>query len=65
MAWTDTCKIAACAQVENKKEAGATVTKAIRELSKESNIPIKTIERWYWPAKNNLKNEVKPKRRKK
>ena len=65
MAWTDACKIEACAQVENKKKDGAKVTEAIRELSKESGIPIKTIERWYWPAKNNLKNEVKSEETKK
>jgi hypothetical protein len=65
MAWTDACKIEACAQVDNKKKGGIGATKAIRELSKESGIPIKTIERWYWPAKNNLKNEVKNKNPKK
>ena len=65
MAWTDTCKMEACAQVDKRKGAGIGVTKAIRELSKESGIPIKTIERWYWPAKNNLKNEVETKESKK
>lgn len=60
MAWTDSCKIDACAQVEHKKKTdGISANKAIRILSKESGIPIKTLERWVWPSKNTLKNEGK------
>ena len=58
MAWTDACKIEACAQIEHKKKELGSARKAIKELSKESGIPIRTIERWYWP--DNAKNGVTP-----
>ncbi len=39
----------------NKKDCGG-VRPAIRKLSKESGIPIRTIERWVWPDKISAKN---------
>ena len=49
MAWTDQCKFEACNQVEHKmKEEGVSKRQAIIALSKESEIPQKTLERWAY-----------------
>jgi len=48
MAWTDSCKVEACAQIKKKAE-NSSVRDAIKRLSDESGIPIGTLSRWYWP----------------
>lgn len=63
MAWTDQCKMAFQATAEYKiglqRPEKRNVTKVIREISRESGIPYKTLERWYYTGKmeNSLKNE--------
>ena len=52
MAWTDSCKVEACAQIKKKAE-NSSIRDAIKRLSEESGIPIDTLSRWYWP-----RNEV-------
>jgi N6-adenosine-specific RNA methylase IME4 len=52
LAWTDTCKIEACAQIDNRKKILGEVKRALRELSKESGIPISTLKRWYYKIEN-------------
>ncbi len=66
MAWTEQCKIDAVAQVDHLVQRdGISKRKAIRQMSQESGIPAKTLERWYWPSREtDLKNEgttAKPK----
>lgn len=59
MAWTDACKIEACAQIDKKKETGIGVREALRLLAKESGIPYDTLDRWYYPRKHrDVKNDV-------
>ena len=65
MAWTDACKIEAVAQIDHKVEQGASVRKALAELSKESGIPSGTIRRWKYPEPSVPKNgnsDTPPKR---
>jgi N6-adenosine-specific RNA methylase IME4 len=59
MAWTEQCKIDAKSQVDHLVKAkGMKKKQAIRELSKESGIPINTLKRWYWPSQENgVKND--------
>ena len=49
MAWTEQCRIQACDHIKNKKETLGSVRKAIRQVSKESDIPYGTLRRWYYP----------------
>jgi len=49
MAWSDQCKIEACNQVKHKTEAdGVSPKAAIATLAKESGIPAKTLEHWFY-----------------
>jgi N6-adenosine-specific RNA methylase IME4 len=49
MAWTDACKIEACAQIEHlKAKEGLSAKAAIRRFSKECDIAPRTLESWYW-----------------
>jgi len=59
MAWTDQCKIAfkTNADARKFKKKGGGITKILKDLSKESGIPFKTLNRWYY-EKDYLKNEV-------
>lgn len=57
MAWTDTCKIEACHQIDSRRQQCGGAKPAMRELSKESGIPIETLKRWYWKEKNGVKND--------
>ena len=50
---------AACFIDHLKKRENISANEAIRRYSKESGIPVKTVERWYWPGKV----EPRPKRR--
>jgi len=52
MAWTDACRIEACAQIDKRKPHLSGAKPAIREVSNESGIPIRTLERWYWPDRS-------------
>ena len=52
MAWTDICKTEACNQINVLKTEYGGIKPAIRHLSVESGIPIRTIQSWYWPSKN-------------
>lgn len=65
MAWTDSCKIEACSQIDKRKERENGVKGAIAVLSEESGIPKGTLKRWYYNIENKprIKNDppVKPK----
>jgi hypothetical protein len=52
MAWTETCKMDAVAQINKRVEGGGSLRNALRELSKESDIPYHTLQKWYHPRKN-------------
>ena len=49
MAWTDVCKVEAVAQIDKRKETSGGLRKALRVVSKESEIPYGTLKRWYYP----------------
>jgi|GEM_PF-4375080 len=49
MAWTDSCKIEACAQIDKRKDEVGGIRPAIKALSKESGIPEGTLREWYYP----------------
>ena len=63
MAWTEQCRIDACAQVDHRVQTGLGKIQAFRALSEESGIPIRTLKRWYYEddeesrAKNGPTNE--------
>jgi len=63
MAWTDACKIEACAQIDRRREEMG-LRAALRHLSRESGIPYGTLKRWYYPdsvPKNgNTKKDTDP-----
>jgi hypothetical protein len=42
-----------------KEKRGISANEAIRQYSKESGIPVKTLERWFW---GKAKPEAKPKK---
>ena len=64
MAWTDTCKLQACSQVDHVKQQHAvSARQAIRVVAKESGIPPKTIETWYYPGKAPESSGTSPKPR--
>lgn len=52
MAWTEQCKIAfrtnASARIAMEKKRRGAITKILKKLSKESDIPFKTLNRWYY-----------------
>lgn len=64
MAWTDQCRIAAVETINKVTEdTGVSVRKAIAEVSKAADIPVSTLDRWYYPrsaVKSNVKNDVTP-----
>ena len=50
MAWTDSCRLAACSQIKHKSEKeGLPVRRAIKEVAREIDIPSGTLKRWYYP----------------
>ena len=55
MAWNETCKIEACAQINHKKEELG-IRGAMRALSEETGISYGTLRRWYYPEKSVPKN---------
>ncbi|MFC1868058.1 hypothetical protein ACFL0H_08010 [Thermodesulfobacteriota bacterium] len=60
MAWKEQCEIAFKANAEAilHKQGGRGVRQVLRQLSKESDIPYKTLERWYYKRDEGvLKNE--------
>lgn len=62
MAWTDSCKLAAKETIDNiVKKKDVTKKAAIKQVSEAAGIPMKTLDRWYYPKKANLKNEVNKK----
>ncbi len=69
MSWTDVCKIQAVETITKLVENdGITKTAAIRKISRESDIPANTIEKWVYPRKQedgSAGNGVKTKRKKK
>ena len=61
MAWTEQCKIAFKSNAQaliwkQKRKTKKNISSILRKLSKESGIPFKTLERWYY-EKNSLNNE--------
>jgi len=42
-----------------KEREGLSANEVIHRYSKESGIPVKTLERWYWPAKAQPKPKSK------
>ena len=48
MAWTDQCKIACEFGIRAKLKMGLNKTEAFHELSKESDIPYKTLRNWHY-----------------
>jgi len=65
MAWTEQCKVAFRANAQTKllkekptRDGRRPVTKVLKSLSKECDIPFKTLERWYYEKDPNLKNEA-------
>ncbi|MBW2637221.1 MAG: hypothetical protein JRC86_06830 [Deltaproteobacteria bacterium] len=59
MAWTDQCRIAfnVTAKSIALREKRPNISKILKKLSKESGIPAKTLNRWYYD-KSYLKNEA-------
>ena len=59
MAWTEQCQIAFRASAQQFIAHGDGVRGTLKKLSKESGIPYKTLERWYYAKgeKSVLKNE--------
>ena len=60
MAWTDQCRIAF--QVNAKglyltQKGRKNLTKVLKNLSRESGIPYKTLERWWYEEKSERKKE--------
>jgi len=49
MAWTDQCKFEAVRQIDHQIEKGATVRKALKAVSEESDIPAGTLKCWKYP----------------
>jgi len=50
MAWTDQCKISAVQTIKNTAEKdGLSIRKALKKVSKESEIPYSTLDKWYHP----------------
>ena len=60
MAWTDQCKVAFCYSADHliQRNGGKGITKTLRQISKESDIPFKTLEKWWYS--NSPKNEGNP-----
>jgi len=61
MAWTDQCKIQAVITIEKTaKDKKLSIVKAIAEVSKESDIPAATLDRWFYPRekKSYVKSDV-------
>jgi len=60
MAWTDQCKISAIQTIDKvASDMNVSVLRAIKEVSKEADIPSETLQKWYYPrqksqAKNGL-----------
>jgi hypothetical protein len=61
MAWTDQCRYAAIERINRVKEEKhkGKLQPALREVSKESDLPAKTLERW-WYEENSPKTEEVP-----
>lgn len=59
MAWNE-CKLQARVTIDNfVKNNGVSAIKAIREVSKELDIPSSTLKKWYYPGDNGSKNGPK------
>ena len=64
MAWTEQCKYAFRANATGKlsqyKNKSRKVTGVLRDLSRESGIPFKTLKRWYYEKQDSIspKNET-------
>ena len=62
MAWSDQCKVAFEMTVITKKNMGEkkkSERQVLREVASETDIPLKTLERWWTEAKSKrLKNEA-------
>ena len=57
MAWTDQCKLEACNQLDHRMQSGMTKREALKALSKESEIPVGTLNRWKYGKRDGFKNE--------
>ena len=59
MAWTEQCKFAFCANAQGilDHNGGKGLIRILKELSKESAIAFKTLERWWYGQKRLLNNE--------
>jgi hypothetical protein len=50
MAW-DECHVAACATIKKRAELEEiSINKAIKKISKETGIPKRTLESWFYPG---------------
>jgi hypothetical protein len=49
MAHTDVCKLEMCKEIDRRKKAAGGVRPAIRAVSKDYEIPMGTLKRWYYP----------------
>jgi len=49
MAHTDICKTEMCREIDRRKKEAGGVRPAIRAVSKEYEIPVGTLKRWYYP----------------
>jgi hypothetical protein len=63
MAWNDVCRVNFASHVQSKKAVAGkdkSAKQIIREISKEVDIPAKTLERWWYEdgKERRLKNEA-------
>ena len=59
MAWSDQCKISFAVTVRAKRNRGAcdrSVTSVIKEISKESGVPARTLHRWWAEVEDKRKS---------
>ena len=60
MAWTDMCKVHFYTTVATKKAQGCPVKKKLLdEMAKETGIPYKTLDRWYYEERSKRKKTSK------
>jgi hypothetical protein len=64
MAWMEVCKIEAVNHVDKKIEEGAKVRDALKLVSKESGIPVSTLNKWKYPRELVAENGHKLTKRK-
>ena len=62
MAWTEQCKVAfkmnAFGKLSKYKNKSRKVRGVLKELSKESDIPFRTLENWYYEKTESIDREI-------